>query len=74
MKADQARNKQPKKTSVVFVCTANVCRSPVAEYLFKAELKKARKLSKFRVFSAGINAYDGYPISKLSAEVLKDAE
>ena len=69
--AVQAKSK--KKISVVFVCTANVCRSPVAEYLFKAELKKARKASKFRVFSAGVSAYDGFPMSRLSAIVLKEA-
>lgn len=54
---------------ILFVCTGNTCRSPMAEILLKAELKK-RALKGFSVRSAGIAAKNGDVINPKSAEVL----
>ena len=62
-----------KKISVVFICTGNICRSPVAEFLCKHALRQKRIASRYRVSSAGISAYDGLGMSRLSAEVLSAA-
>ena len=61
-----------KKTVVCFVCTGNTCRSPVAERLFKSYLKKEGKNQKFRVFSLGLMAFEGKPMSIHSQTVLKN--
>lgn len=53
--------------NIVFVCTGNTCRSPMAEgYL------KSKKLNNIKVTSAGIFA-DGSPVSGNSAAVMKEA-
>lgn len=58
--------------SVLFVCTANVCRSPMAESLFRAHLQKMLpdKWQTWRVESAGTWANDGDPISAYSQQAL----
>ncbi len=55
------------KPLVMFVCTGNVCRSPIAEYLLKDEIRK-NKLD-FRSASTGI-LQDGMVISANSASLL----
>ncbi len=49
--------------SVLFVCHGNICRSPMAEFIFKA-LVKARGLDgRYRVASAAVSAEEiGNPI------------
>lgn len=57
---------------VVCVCTANVCRSPMAEGLLRHALAAEEEpLKSLRVCSAGISAWGGSPITPLSATVLK---
>lgn len=53
-----------KKTSVIFVCTGNTCRSPMAEFLFKDYLKQKGRLSDFAVSSAGLAVERGSVISE----------
>lgn len=52
--------------NILFVCTGNTCRSPMAEgYL------RSRKLNNINVTSRGL-ASDGSPVSKCSAEVMSE--
>ena len=45
--------------SILFVCSANQCRSPMAEVLFEAFLSGKGAIEEWRVESAGVWAYDG---------------
>ncbi|WP_338287936.1 hypothetical protein [Luteolibacter sp. LG18] len=53
---------------VLFVCTGNTCRSPMAEGLFR---KAVADRPDFSVGSAGVAARRGTPVSKDTAAVLK---
>ena len=44
---------------IVFVCTANICRSPWAEYVCREALAKAG-LTDIRVYSRGVAAVHGF--------------
>jgi protein-tyrosine-phosphatase len=48
--------------NVLFVCTGNTCRSPLAEVLARKAAKE-RGLADFTASSAGTNAWDGSPAS-----------
>ena len=60
-----------KLKKIVFVCTGNTCRSPMAEYLLKKALKE-KKLRGFKISSAGVGAKKGDPINPKSAYVLQE--
>ena len=55
---------------VLFVCTGNTCRSPIAEKVFNA-LCKENNLP-FTATSAGVCTISGLPMSENSAQVLKE--
>jgi protein-tyrosine-phosphatase len=55
--------------TVLFVCTGNVCRSPMAEGLFRQAVQ-AR--GEYRVLSAGVGAVDGQPPSPYAVKALRD--
>jgi protein-tyrosine-phosphatase len=57
--------------SVLFVCTANICRSPVAEALFADWLERNNIPGEWQVSSAGTWAVEGEPASRLSLDVLQ---
>lgn len=52
-----------KKFKLIFVCSGNTCRSPMAEFLFKAYLKE-RKITDVDVSSAGLYAARGDVLSE----------
>lgn len=60
-----------KKKSVIFVCTGNTCRSPVAEIIFKTKLK-LEKIDNVKVSSAGLSAVPGDKMSRNSLLALKE--
>ena len=56
---------------VLFVCTGNTCRSPMAELFFHAELAR-RQIKNTIVRSAGLSAFANTPISGQAARVMAD--
>jgi protein-tyrosine phosphatase len=54
--------------NIVFVCTGNICRSPMAEYLFKQQMN--HQTNTFDISSAGTHALSNHPISTHSATLL----
>jgi len=59
-----------KVKSVLFVCTGNSCRSPMAEGLLKKYLSQLGKGS-IEVSSAGMGALDGFTPTDETIEVMK---
>jgi protein-tyrosine-phosphatase len=55
--------------SVLFVCAANICRSPLAMGLFSAQVLP--EANDWRIASAGIYAPLGYPAAQNTLAVLK---
>lgn len=61
----------PKRKKIVFVCTGNTCRSPMAELLLKQRLESLN-IKGYTVTSAGIKAKKGDVINPKSAQVLAE--
>src|SRR3989441_3388366 len=55
--------------TILFVCTGNVCRSPMAEGLFQHAMKGR---GDFHVLSAGVGAIDGQPPSAYAVAALRE--
>ncbi|MBR5329589.1 MAG: low molecular weight phosphotyrosine protein phosphatase [Firmicutes bacterium] len=48
---------------ILFICHGNICRSPMAEFVFKDMLKKAGRVSEFEVASAAVSREElGRPV------------
>lgn len=54
---------------IIFVCTGNTCRSPMAEYLFR---KWAGPGSDWHAISAGTAAVPGLPASRIAIDVMQN--
>ena len=55
--------------TILFLCTGNVCRSPMAEGLFRHAIKGR---GEFRVLSAGLGAIDGQPPTHHSVTAMRE--
>ena len=55
--------------TILFICTGNVCRSPMAEALFR---RVVQGRGEFRVLSAGIGAMNGQPPTPHSARAMQE--
>ncbi|MCF8008517.1 MAG: low molecular weight protein arginine phosphatase [Halanaerobiales bacterium] len=56
---------------ILFICTGNTCRSPMAEYYAK-KIVKQNGIKELEVSSAGINAVNGTPASKEAIKVMNE--
>jgi protein-tyrosine phosphatase len=54
---------------ILIVCTGNICRSPVAEYLFRKRLGSRG----IEVSSAGLSALVGSPMDATALQLLRDS-
>ncbi|MDD2509529.1 MAG: low molecular weight protein arginine phosphatase [Syntrophomonas sp.] len=59
---------------ILFACTGNTCRSPMAQALFSKIIRETQLDSDFEVLSAGIFAYPACPASPEAVEVLRQEE
>ena len=58
---------------VIFVCTANICRSPMAERLFRHALDAEEEpLKSLKIISAGVSTMPGQSPSTNSVKALKN--
>jgi RpiB/LacA/LacB family sugar-phosphate isomerase len=55
--------------TILFVCTGNICRSPMAEGIFRRAVNESPR---FRVLSAGLGAMEGQPPSAYAIEAVKE--
>ncbi|TQM13888.1 low molecular weight protein-tyrosine-phosphatase [Pseudonocardia kunmingensis] len=63
---------ESKSLSVVFVCTGNICRSPIAEKVFVHELEQAGLADDVQVSSAGTGGWHiGSPADERATAVLR---
>jgi protein-tyrosine-phosphatase len=57
--------------TILFVCTGNLCRSPMAEGILKAMLRSDAKHGRYHVRSAGTWTEDGLGASALAVQAMR---
>jgi protein-tyrosine-phosphatase len=62
---------KPDIGSVLFVCYGNICRSPMAEFLFRQMLQDA-DIDSIQVMSAGLHAFPGNGSPREAVEVMAE--
>src|SRR5450759_5762549 len=55
--------------TILFVCTGNICRSPMAEGIFRQAVQGR---GDYRVLSAGIGAVNGQPPSPYAVQAVRE--
>ncbi len=60
-----------KTFTIMFVCTGNTCRSPMAEGAMKVLLEKENLKNKYEVISSGTSAATGFPATLYGIEAAK---
>ena len=71
-KKSRLKKERRETKKVLFICTANVCRSPMAERLFAQEVSKANLPKKIVSYSAGLSAMDGDKASQNSIDACNE--
>lgn len=61
-----------RRPDVLFVCSGNTCRSPLAAALFRKALQPLPGAGSVEVASAGLSALDGEPASQHAREVARE--
>lgn len=56
------------RTSILFVCTGNICRSPLAEAQLEDYAQKQGLAGRLDISSAGTHAWDGNPATREARE------
>ena len=71
-KKSRLKKEKRELKKVLFVCTANVCRSPMAEKLFARAVEKSSLPKTIVSYSAGLSAMDGDKASQNSMDACEE--
>ena len=71
-KKSRLKKEKRELKKVLFVCTANVCRSPMAEKLFTRAVENSSLPQKIVSYSAGLSAMDGDKASQNSMDACEE--
>ncbi len=71
-KKSRLKKEKRELKKVLFVCTANVCRSPMAEKLFARAVENSGLPKKIVSYSAGLSAMDGDKASQNSMDACEE--
>ena len=66
------RNMEKKRTKIIFVCHGNICRSPMAEFIFRQLVKEEGRENEFAISSAAVSyEEEGNGIYPYAADTLR---
>lgn len=61
-----------KNKKILFVCTGNTCRSPMAEGIFNSFIEKENKKDNIKAYSAGVFGFNGSQATKNAIDACKE--